>query len=157
LLKPFDDQRFFTALGKARQQIQSRETSYLKEQLNNLVDQMTDTKSTTYLQRISIKSTKLIYFIEVAEIMYLKSENQYVNIFLKNGTQHLNRCTLNYLEDTLDPQIFFRCHRSTIINIQEIRYIEPYFNGDYSISLKNGTKIKLSKTRKEGLRALMNW
>ncbi|TSE06989.1 LytR/AlgR family response regulator transcription factor [Aquimarina algiphila] len=157
LLKPFDDERFYAALHKAKKQIELKTNEDLNFKLDALLQKTNANKKAMYIKRIPVKLANRVYFLEIDKVIYLKAENQYINVFLNNGTQHLIRDTLNRLESELNPEIFFRCHRSNIVNINEIKQIEPFFSGDYIMTLKNGDKLKLSKSRKEGLKKLMNW
>ncbi len=157
LLKPFDDERFYTALQKAKKQIELKKNEDLNFKLDTLLQKTSIDKKAMYIKRIPVKLSNRVYFLEIEKVIYFKAENQYINVFLSNGTQHIIRDTLNRLEGELNPETFFRCHRSNIVNINEITQIEPFFSGDYILTLKNGDKLKLSKSRKEGLKKLMNW
>lgn len=157
LLKPYDDSRFHLALEKAKQQILYKQTNGLSSKLDALLKRMDTVTTPRFIKRIPIKSAHRIYFIEVARIMFFQAENQYVNIFLMDGTTHLIRDAMNRLEMVLDPGIFFRCHRSSIVNINEIQQIAPHFKGDFRLTLKRGMVLKLSKTRKQALKHLMGW
>ena len=60
--------------------------------------------------------------------------------------------TTTGIESKLDPKKFFRIHRSTIVNIEKIKEMHPWFNGDYAVTLKDGTKLTLSSTYRERLK-----
>ena len=63
----------------------------------------------------------------------------------------LLRETMAALEDKLDPEQFLRIHRSTMVNLERIRDLEPYFHGDYVLRLADGTRLTLSRTYRERL------
>ena len=155
LLKPFDDTRFLLALEKAKKHYQLKSSFTYK--IDALLEKLDKQATSTYITRIPIKSPHHVFFIEVKNIIHFMAENQYVNVFLVSGEQHLIRDSLNHLETVLDPQVFFRSNRSDIININEIESIKPHFRGNSTIVLKNGKKVKLSKTKKEYLKRIMNW
>jgi two-component system LytT family response regulator len=64
---------------------------------------------------------------------------------------HLFRETMNAVEAQLDPGTFFRIHRSHIINIERVKELQPWFNGEYVVFLKNGTRLTLSRGYREKL------
>jgi two-component system LytT family response regulator len=71
-----------------------------------------------------------------------------------NKQSHLIRETMNQLEGRLDPTRFLRIHRSTIVNTERIKEIQPLFNGAYGVLLKDGTRLTLSRGYRERLRVL---
>jgi two-component system LytT family response regulator len=71
------------------------------------------------------------------------------------GKTHLLRETMNALEDRLDPRKFFRVHRSAIVNLDRIRELQPFFRGEHVLILQDGTKLKLSRGRREKLEQVL--
>jgi two-component system LytT family response regulator len=67
---------------------------------------------------------------------------------------HLLRETMNGLEARLDPEKFLRIHRSTIVNIERIQELQPWFHGDYVVLLRDGTKLTLSRSYRQKLQEL---
>ena len=155
LLKPFDDDRFFQALDRAKEKAALPGSSDLKESIAALVAAHTQSKA-TYLRRISIKTGGRIHFISAEDIHWIEADNQYVKIHTSTG-HHTHRASLNELGGQLDPTSFIRIHRSAIVNIHCIASLEPHFRGDFIVQLTNGTKVKLAKSRKDALRQLMGW
>ena len=66
---------------------------------------------------------------------------------------HLIRATVSALEASLDPDRFARIHRGTIVNLDRIRELQPWFAGDYLVRLEDGTRLKLSRTFRDRLQA----
>lgn len=155
LLKPFDDQRFFEALGRAKERIMTPSDHRLTEQLAALLQAKQEHQSTS-LKRIPVKTGSKIQFVDTGDIEWIEADNQYVKIHSENR-HYLHRQSLTELESLLDPTVFIRIHRSAIVNMRCIESIEPYFRGDYMVNLKSGTRVKLAKSRKEDLRKLMGW
>lgn len=155
LLKPFDDDRFFNALKKAKDKADTSISEVMKKSLLALIDSgRQETRS--YLKRISVRTGGKIHFINVEDIDWIEADNQYVKIH--TGARHqVHRQSLSELETLLDPAQFIRIHRSTIVNVDSITSLEPHFRGDFVISLQDHTKLKLAKSRKEALRELMGW
>ena len=149
LLKPFSDARFFQAIKKAKEQTYHQQLQKLAALVQH-VHQSTQ----PYLQRISIKSAGRIYFLQTSEIEWIEAADQYVEIHTIDKV-HLLRETMNHLEQALDPQQFFRTHRSFIVNIDCIQEIKANKN-DYVVLLKDKTLVKLTRKRKEALQALLN-
>ncbi len=157
LLKPFDDERFHQALGRAREHIRLRKVDQLSDQLVGLL-QGTQGRSPTsasaaplkYLDRIAVKTRDQTLFIPVQEVDYISADGPYATLHVGKKT-HLIRERMHVLEEQLDPDQFVRIHRSTIVNLERVLALEPYFRGDYVVKLKDGTQIKLSRGRREGL------
>jgi len=141
LLKPFDHDRFQGALKRVRRQIDSQETGDLGRRLLALVrDLKTERPSRT--DRLVIKSGGRIDWIEAA--------GNYVRLHVGNDG-HLLRETMNSIEARLNPDIFFRIHRSHIVNIERIKELQPWFNGEYVVILRNGSRLTLSRGYREKL------
>lgn len=155
LLKPFDDQRFFETLERAKTALANREKADLKDQLSQLLVHQSQAKK-SFLRRISIKTGGRIHFINTEDIDWIEADNQYVKIHCTSKA-HTHRQSLTELEGLLDPERFVRVHRSAIVNVNRIQSLEPHFRGDFMITLHNGTKVKLAQSRKENLRQLMGW
>lgn len=103
-----------------------------------------------YLSRILIKNSDKNIFIDVEEINWVESSGNYVKFHLGEGT-HMVRGTLKSLEEKLDPLQFIRIHRSSIVNVNMITVIKPWFSGDAKVVLKNGKTLKMSRNYKEAL------
>ncbi|MCE7993049.1 MAG: response regulator transcription factor [Roseivirga sp.] len=155
LLKPFDDDRFFDALQKAKNKAEDPISEAMKKSLLALIDSSKKTAQ-AYIKRISVRTGGRIHFINVEDIDWIEADNQYVKIHTGPKSQ-VHRQSLSELESLLDPALFIRIHRSTIVNIDRIASLEPHFRGDFVISLKDSTRLKLAKSRKEALRELMGW
>lgn len=155
LLKPFDDDRFFDALEKAKTKAEDPISESMKKSLMALIN---SNKKTTraFIKRISVRTGGRIHFINVDDIDWIEADNQYVKIHTGAKPQ-VHRQSLSELESLLNPDLFIRIHRSTIVNIDRIASLEPHFRGDFVISLKDNTRLKLAKSRKEALRQLMGW
>lgn len=141
LLKPFSKERFNQALDKYRQSMQNRNTS------SESVVQMLDNagKQPDEKNRIVVKNGSDISIVPVNDIMYIEAYDDYVKIFTKD-TYYLKKKTMNYYEQVLDPSLFFRTHRSFIINLKELTKIEPLEKNTYLALLKSGKKIPLSRS-----------
>ena len=146
LLKPFDDERFFLALNRAKTRISSALKDQYPERIRNLV---MDIPGANYLKRVLIKTGSRIHLLPINEVKWIKAEGYYAHLFTENDS-HLIRETMNNLEEQIDPGKFVRIHRSTIINIEYIKELQTLFKGDYVAVLQNGEKFPISKHRNGG-------
>jgi len=148
LLKPFDRERFGQALGRARQQLERRSGGDLERRLLELVQ---DLKGTSHrLERFVIKAGGRVFFVRSDEIDWIEAAGNYVKLHVASDA-HLFRETMNALEAQLNPDIFYRIHRSHIVNIERVKELQPWFNGEYVVFLKNGTRLTLSRGYREKL------
>lgn len=149
LLKPFDKEKFFESLDRAVEIINQSHTQQLWQRLDDLIN--TRKESTNHLSRIMIKTSDRIFFLPVDEIDWIESAGNYVRIH-SGDENYLLRETMTNMEDKLDPDTFFRVHRSTIINLDKVKELEQWFHGDYQIIMETGEKLTLSRNYKELLR-----
>jgi len=108
----------------------------------------------TYLRQILVRSLQKIEVVDVAQVDWLQSDGDYVRVWTGKASR-LHRATLAELEQQLDPTVFVRIHRSTIVRTSRIRELEPYFHGEYVVVLHDGTRLKLSRTYRARLEAAL--
>ena len=155
LLKPFDRERFRTALGRARKALEDRGTNgspALDERLLALIEQLQDRKS--HLDRIVIKSGGRVSFLRAEEMDWVEAAGNYVELHVGRES-HLLRETMNNLEKRLDPERFLRIHRRVIVNVERIKQLEGISHGEYVVLLKDGKRLSSSRGYREGLQRLL--
>jgi len=157
LLKPFSDARFFEALQQAKQQVEHRRLGDLGHRVAVLVsgyadlaNAMGEQKESRYLERILVRVAGLITPVRVTDIDWIDAEGDYVRIRV-GKTSHLLRATMHRLESQLDPARFVRIHRSTIVNLERVKELQPSYRGEYVAVLHDGTTLKLSRGCREQL------
>ena len=152
LLKPFDQPRFEAALNKvvARSQTKENDFSQLIKKLQDSFEQLRPPGRPEQLTRILVKEPKKMFFINTEDVHWFEASGDYVIVHLEKKSHLINQ-SLNQLEAHLDRNDFARIHRSYIINVHCISEFEPYFNGEYFITLKNNTRLKLSRTYRDRL------
>ena len=91
------------------------------------------------------KSRGSILFLPVSEIRWIAAEENYVRICTEKET-HLLRETMAHLEERLDPQMFLRVHRSSIVNLHYVKEVRTEPNGDFAVLLVDGQKISMSRS-----------
>lgn len=135
LLKPFGPDRFRKAMRRAKVQIRKEKRTEERKDLG----------------RIAIRTGKKVFFLKSDEIDWIEAEGNSVR--LHTGTQsHVIRASISSLESELDPEKFVRIHRSTIVNVDRVRWLEPSTHGNYRVTLHDGTHLILR--RKEKLQQL---
>jgi two-component system LytT family response regulator len=148
LLKPFDRERFQEALQRARAHILRDETGDLGRRLLALVKDLRRDQPKT--DRLVVKSGGRLFFLRTDEIDWVEAAGNYVRLHV-GGTSHLLRETMNAIEGRLDPEKFFRIHRSRIVNMERIQEMQPWLNGEYAVMLRTGTRLTLSRGYREKL------
>jgi two-component system LytT family response regulator len=146
LMKPFDQDRFKRSFERACERV--RQKSDRKESYQNIIDQMR--KREGYLQRIMVKQGSRFFYVKTDEVMYIGAEQKYIELHTEKKT-HLIRETMNGIEESLDPAKFVRIHRSTLLNVDYMQEIQPWFHGDCTVILKNGEKLTLSRRYRDRL------
>jgi two-component system LytT family response regulator len=148
LLKAFDRERFESAVARAKEEIRRSREGILNERLLTLLEDLESRKQQA--TRLVIKASGRIFFLPVEEIDWVEAADNYVRIHAA-GKEHLMRETLQSLEGRLDPAMFLRVHRSTTVNIDRIRELQPMFHGDYALRLCDGTELTLSRNYRDKL------
>ncbi len=97
-----------------------------------------------------VKTGGRVIFLKAEEIDWIEAEGDYVRLHV-GERWHLLRDTMKRLERELDPSRFARIHRSTIVNLDRVKELHPYFHGDYMVLLHDGTELKLSRNRRHQL------
>ena len=152
LLKPFDRQRFQKALRRALDHIKRDQAGELKERLSSLLgDLKSDAK---YPARMAVKSSGRVIFLKIEDIDWIEAADNYVSLHI-GAESHLHRETMSALEERLPPNKFLRISRSTIVNVDRIKELQPLFHGEYSVILRNGTRLTLSRSYRDKLNHLM--
>jgi two-component system LytT family response regulator len=148
LLKPFDRERFKDALGRARKQLERDENGDLGRRLLALVKDLRRDQPKS--DRLVVKSGGRLFFLRTDEIDWVEAAGNYVRLHVGPGS-HLLRETMNAIEGRLDPEKFFRIHRSRIVNMERIQELQPWLNGEYAVLLRTGTRLTLSRGDREKL------
>lgn len=137
LLKPFTRERLASAIERARKQTaldQQPQESQGKAPGQN-----------RYANRIVFKSRGRIIFLPMTDIRWISAEENYVRIRTATDT-HLLRETMARLQEKLDPEVFLRVHRSSIVNLHFVKEVRTENDGEYSVVLLNGEKLGMSRS-----------
>jgi two-component system LytT family response regulator len=146
LLKPFTQERFRSALQQAMQQLRSTKQS--------ATDSVKRQPGAEYTSRIVFKSKGRILFLPVDHICMIGAEENYVRLCTKTES-HLLRETMGSLEQKLDPAVFLRVHRSTMVNLHYVKEVRLEAAGEYSVVLHNGQKVPMSRSYRSRIKSLI--
>ena len=165
LLKPFDDERFADALERAKLHCRQSVVGDLSQRLIELLESHganegiigseESREEAKYLDRVVIRAGGRVYFLKAAEIDWIEAADYYVRLHV-GQRYHLLRETMRELESKLDPSVFCRIHRSTIVNLERVRELRPGPRGESIVALQSGVELRMSRSRREHLRKILD-
>lgn len=152
LLKPYSQDRLESAVHRARTKtIPEKDLAKRSDALfESLVEQG------RFLTRLAVQDREKIRLLDVTEIDWIGIE-QGTTITHVGEKAYATRSTLDNLEARLDPEHFFRAHRSAIVNLDQVEEIIPWFKGSYRLRLSTGVEVDLSRARARKLRNRFPW
>ncbi len=155
LLKPFDRERFEGAMTRAKAAARAAGTARLGRRIDALLEQLDRREGPRPLRRLVVKTGGRVFFVEVDDIDWIEAAGNYVELHIGQET-HLVRATMKGLEEALDPTRFMRVHRSTIVNIDRIREVQPWFNGDFVLVMATGHEIRTGRSYRDAIKSLLD-
>jgi two-component system, LytTR family, response regulator len=173
LLKPVDDARLAAALERVRAQWQQKQAVAQREQLLALLADLkgkgeiapdalaamaADSAASAprrYATMLPIRSGRETIRLDVSTIEWIDAAGDYMCLHAA-GQTHVLRATMKELEDMLDPAVFQRVHRSTIVNLARVRSLRPHLNGECFLKLQSGQEIKLSRSFRDKVELLLD-
>jgi DNA-binding LytR/AlgR family response regulator len=154
LLKPVDTSRLEQALGRVRRRLSQDRPGAgpVNDQLERIVKMITDRQ--VRRDQVAVKVGERLLLIQADEIIYASLADESINIVTGQVTGTSNYRTLDELQTRLDPEIFWRVHRSHLVNINKIKEIVPWFSRNYILRMKDakGTEIPVSRAQTKRLR-----
>jgi two-component system LytT family response regulator len=166
ILKPIDEDRLHQVLDKVRANLSQKRALKHKRLLLKLasdisgetissLDDLENTDVTDLVQkepsRLAIKDGGHTTWVNQEDIEWIDAAGDYMCVQAL-GVTHIMRKTMKELEKELDGSILQRIHRSTIVNIKQVREMESHINGEYFLTLESGHRVKLSRTYKDKLK-----
>ena len=168
VLKPYTEERFAAAVGRAKLELERREAWAFRARLVEMVTQ--HAQYAQYAQQVQqvqqvrarapaeddalrwlvVKSSGSARVIPTADVDWLEAADNYVRVHTA-GKAYLLHAAIADLDDKLDPRRFVRIHRGTIVNLERVRELQPYFRGEHVVVLHDGTRLKLSRHRRRAL------
>jgi two-component system LytT family response regulator len=164
MLKPVDEERLEAAIQRA---LEEREREALEDQKRNLmtacmqltganaatVEDIAQGASGSYPEKLSIRDGDEVNLVPVEEIDWVDAAGDYMCVHV-SGVTHIMRITMKQLEALLNPLQFLRVHRSTIVNSNRISSAQSLSNGEYLLTLEEGTRLKVSRSYRDKIRDL---
>lgn len=157
VLKPVDDDRLAKTVARVRQQLAQQSSASEKQRLLNFISDITGEQYSSvgevfaragtdaaYPTRLPIKDRNETTLVEIKDIAWIDAAGDYMCLHTAQQT-HIMRCTMKELERHLNPALFQRIHRSTIINLDHVDKIQHHINGEFFLLLKNGARLKMSR------------
>jgi two-component system LytT family response regulator len=163
LLKPVDDARFEAALERVREHVRSKNAVDQRDQLFNLIAEITGSGELAmeellargrkalepkHAEILPVRQGREIVRVPIASIEWIDAAGDYMCIHA-GGNTHILRGTMKDLEGYLDPKLFQRVHRSTIVNLRRVKSLRAHMNGEYFLTLDGGHELKLSRTYRD--------
>jgi len=161
LLKPVEKERLVEAVEKACRHKTQLSAANEKQRLLNLLVSLTgkspnaigdllddEDQSLEHADRLAIKDGSSITFVPIKDIDWVDAAGDYMCVHVAGAT-HIMRTTMKELESKLDPSIFQRVHRSTIVNLRRVEKVSSHINGEFHLTLSCGSSLKMSRSYKE--------
>lgn len=136
LLKPFDNARFALALERAKQRIRLGRDRRQRPEC------------------VAVKTAGQVQFVKILEIDWIEAADYYACLHV-GSKSHLLRRSMSELEEDLDPNVFCRVHRSSIVNLERVRGLQLRVDGEYEVQLDNGARVRLSRRYRKQLQERM--
>jgi two-component system, LytTR family, response regulator len=156
LLKPYDTSRFREAFARAKDRMQGHARNADDDRIRAMIsDYVSATKQATSrqpLDRVAVKVDGVLKIVRTSDVDWWETDGNYMRLHV-NGGSHLIRMTAASIEPQLDQRAFIRIHRRYIVNVDRIVEVQPWFAGDAIVVLRNGAKLRLSRTYRERLHA----
>jgi two-component system LytT family response regulator len=149
LLKPVEIKRLEETIKKMEQRISDIRTQQPLNE-NNL-----NTGKLGEEDQIFLKDGEKCWFVSLKDVRMFESEGNYVRVYFNNFKPLILK-SLNNLEDRLDTKVFFRTNRKFIVNLRWVEHIENWFNGGLQVTLKDGTKVEVSRRQAAKFKDVMS-
>lgn len=153
LLKPFSKDRLADAIERVRQRIDDGAAKADAAALARVAE-----PNKVYAKQIPVHTARKILVLPVDEILWFAVESRLVYAHV-DGRAYMTNFTLRELEERLDPEIFFRAHKSRLVNLQQVKEIARWFGGRYRLVMKDeqSSQVELSRVQARELRARLGW
>jgi two-component system LytT family response regulator len=144
LLKPFDLERLQVAVQRAADHLKARRSGELGARLEALLAHPPAAEKKP--ERLTVRADGRVVFLRPEEIVWVEAADNYVVLHLVSNERLMLRETLSALEERLGTANFARVNRSAIVNLQQVKELQPTLHGDYTVVLRDGTKVPLSRS-----------
>jgi DNA-binding LytR/AlgR family response regulator len=154
LLKPIARARLEEALRRVRSRMESKTPALSVETLMKALA----ARERRFLTQLPVHKGRQILVLPVTQILWFEVEYRLVYAHIE-GARYMTSFTLRDLEERLDPDLFFRAHKSRLVNLHHVRSIVPCFGGRHKLVMRDeaASEVELSRAQGRELRARMNW
>lgn len=146
LLKPFKQARFAEAVQRARTELANRQAGAMSQGLRELLGRAKPARA--FVTRLAVKTGERTVFVKMEQVDYAESAGNYVVLHV-GKENHVVRETLAALEARLDPHKFVRVSRSALVNVEQIKELQPLFKGEHVVVLQSGKQLSLTRGVRE--------
>ncbi|HVY72418.1 MAG TPA: LytTR family DNA-binding domain-containing protein, partial [Verrucomicrobiae bacterium] len=153
LLKPFDKERLQKTLARVIERFQAGKGGGLDEKIAALLSGLKP-EAPRATDRIAVKTDGRVLLLKADDVDWIEAADNYVVLHAGNET-HTMRETMSALEERLAPDKFLRISRSTIVNLEKIKELQPMFHGEYVVILRNNARLTLSRGYRDRLQQLL--
>jgi two-component system response regulator LytT len=155
LLKPVSRSRVEKALARVRKM--TEKSAATDQKIDRLVE-MLERRPLPQKNKLVVKAGGRLYLLDSDEVVYASIEDGVISIVTREIEGHSNFRTVEELQNTLDPKVFWRVHRSYLINVNRIKEVIPWFKSSYQLKMddRKRTEIPVSRAQTRKLRELLN-
>jgi two-component system LytT family response regulator/two-component system response regulator LytT len=155
LLKPIAKPRLEKAIAKLRRMIETAASTH--DKLDRLVQMMED-RPAAQKNKLVVKSQGRLFLVDAEEIIFASIEDGVISIVTRDLEGQSNFRTVEELQGNLDPKVFWRAHRSYLVNVNHIKEVVPWFKSSYQLKMQDRkqTEIPVSRAQTRKLRELLN-
>ncbi len=151
LLKPVDEERFTLTLTRVKTYLNGRQHGALRERLADLISEL----PAPAISRLAVKTGGRVIFLKMEDVSWIEASGNYLELHVGKEC-HLLRGRLSELEKRLKPEQFFRIHRSTIVNLDQVTEFRPLFKGEGVVVLKDGSRLSASRSCSQKLQEFLD-
>ena len=158
LMKPVDEDKLADTLDRVRTRLTEKRTAEEAEKLKDVLAEVApeamenmpadEESAGRYEKMINVKDRGQIFRVDVDTIEHIEAAGDYMCIYTGDNSLIL-RETMKDLERRLDPRVFQRVHRSTIVNLDQVRQVKPHTNGECFLVLGSGAEVKVSRSYRD--------
>ena len=154
LLKPISRARLEEALRRVRLRLTGQSPAPQLDELMKLLE----SRERRWLTQLPVHRGRTILVLKTEQILWFEVEYRLVYAHV-DGDRYMTNFTLKELEDKLDPDVFFRAHKSRLVNLKQVRAIVPWFGGRFKLVMRDqkSSEVELSRAQARALRERMHW
>lgn len=157
LLKPFDQERLHHSIERACSEVRKSGDREITHRIMDLLSRVrSETRSGPEPEaRLVIRAKGRVIFLNLDEIDWVEAAANYVRLNVGKES-YFFRETISRIAERLNPNLFIRIHRSTIVNVRKIKELIPVNSGEYVVILKTGKELSCSRGYRAGLQSVID-